>query len=396
MSSNSKLTFVELPDEMLKCPLCDFLVSKSERKKAYNHAFKKHQGQISTKLTKRTCSMEEKKQKSKILSYNRVKKFRLLKKIKSLTGDADLSDENLSSVLQNDPHAYNLFQEQFALEHSIDGSSGRDSKDSRLHNDNRKISADDYDKNLVMTADPTNNKINSSIIIRAFRDLQQSTKRTVSNLMKDNNIFSVKKPKSHGLMVDDKPSSSSSSNVPQLKEEPEESSQDDFKEHSYQQDDSSYSSNLYATTDEHFPSCSTCMSRFKQSSSSFKPSQSSADSFIHSSSSLDAFGNNKLNMENLSKVDQQYKDKISRSAGRSQNEASEVIPDVEMDLICQDLISLFSASDAASSSRAVSRTMSLERIFVVKSTSDTCVFPTVRMEMDCYCDPIGNKDVAEG
>lgn len=82
---DGKLRFEELDNEKVKCPLCDFTALRFERKKVYNHAFKKHKGLIYTKLTVRsTVSVEEKKAKSKLLSYERVKKFRLLKKLKAL------------------------------------------------------------------------------------------------------------------------------------------------------------------------------------------------------------------------------------------------------------------------------------------------------------------------
>lgn len=78
-----KLRFVELANELLKCPLCEFEVDKAERKKAYNHASKKHHGRVSSKLVRSPSSLEEKALKTKVLSYNRVKKFRLLKKLRT-------------------------------------------------------------------------------------------------------------------------------------------------------------------------------------------------------------------------------------------------------------------------------------------------------------------------
>lgn len=94
-----KLRFVELANELLKCPLCEFEVDKAERKKAYNHASKKHHGRVSSKLIRSTFSLEEKARKTKVLSYNRVKKFRLLKKLrKSSTG----RDNNNCAEANND------------------------------------------------------------------------------------------------------------------------------------------------------------------------------------------------------------------------------------------------------------------------------------------------------
>lgn len=87
-----KLRFVELANELLKCPLCEFEVDKAERKKAYNHASKKHHGRVSSKLIRSTFSLEEKARKTKVLSYNRVKKFRLLKKLRKSSTGRDNND----------------------------------------------------------------------------------------------------------------------------------------------------------------------------------------------------------------------------------------------------------------------------------------------------------------
>lgn len=89
-----KLRFVELANELLKCPLCEFEVDKAERKKAYNHASKKHHGRVSSKLTRSTSSLEEKAMKTKVLSYNRVKKFRLLKKLRTSSSKDDCAEAN--------------------------------------------------------------------------------------------------------------------------------------------------------------------------------------------------------------------------------------------------------------------------------------------------------------
>ena len=85
----SKLRFEHLSNDLLKCPICGFVVSKFERKKVYNHAFKKHHGQISTKLNELTA--EEKILKNKFLTAQRVKKCRLLKKLCTM--------DHLSSII---------------------------------------------------------------------------------------------------------------------------------------------------------------------------------------------------------------------------------------------------------------------------------------------------------
>jgi len=98
-----KLRFVELANELLRCPLCEFIVDKAERKKAYNHASKKHQGRVSSKLIKSPSTLEEKAQKTKVLSYNRVKKFRLLKKLRTSSLDAEGNSTDVSeNILDND------------------------------------------------------------------------------------------------------------------------------------------------------------------------------------------------------------------------------------------------------------------------------------------------------
>jgi len=99
-----KLRFEQLPNDLLKCPICGFLVSKFERKKVYNHAFKKHHGQLSTKLNDLT--VEEKRRKNKLLTAQRVKKCRLLKKLCSVDLRTEISSEMLMSVVTTTPEVY--------------------------------------------------------------------------------------------------------------------------------------------------------------------------------------------------------------------------------------------------------------------------------------------------
>ena len=40
--TEDKLRFIELPNNNIQCPLCNFQRSKAERKLIYNHALKKH------------------------------------------------------------------------------------------------------------------------------------------------------------------------------------------------------------------------------------------------------------------------------------------------------------------------------------------------------------------
>lgn len=124
-----KLRFVELANELLKCPLCEFEVDKAERKKAYNHASKKHHGRVSSKLIRSTFSLEEKAMKTKVLSYNRVKKFRLLKKLrKSSTG----RDNNKCAEANNDD----------TTEQILDGNDIEIQKDDESTEDHKKAEDD--------------------------------------------------------------------------------------------------------------------------------------------------------------------------------------------------------------------------------------------------------------